>query len=206
MSQELIPSQPTTTPAPHAGLTLTPEAPARFWTKARIDCAQLVAEGRLTIDQVAAKIGKSSKWINESKRTPYFKARVNQIRDELAEDAKQYGIADQRIRLARQNDRWNAMHDLIAARAEAMKDDAPGSDTGLLEERVKMSSSRDEVAVEHEYLVDTGLLSEMRALEAQVAKELGQTAEKDSDKGGSSTFVLIRERIIERGQRLEPLG
>ncbi len=233
MSEELIPSQPSTTPQPHAGVALTlprpkPTAEQRFWTKARIECAQLVAEGRLTIPQISEAIKKSPKWVNESKRVEWFKQRVNELREDLAEDARQFGIADQRMRLQQQQDRWLRMQKVIQERASSEpprvqrgeyvydpeQDEAvyklydkadlpeiPGWDTGVMVHEIKTNKD----SAYDLYAVDTGLLSEMRALEAQVAKELGQTAEKDGA-ATSSTFVLIRERVIDRGQRLEPLG
>ena len=52
---------------------------------------------------------------------------------------------------------------------------------------------------------DGGLVKEMRGTLRDVAEELGQVPRPDVG-AVERTFVLIRERIIERGEHLEPLG
>jgi len=67
------------------------------------------------------------------------------------------------------------MRQLIDARAEELNGAVPGGETGLLVRQIKLSNTGIQV---EEFAVDTRLLKEMRALEEQVAKELGQYADK----------------------------
>lgn len=171
-------------------------SPKRAWTKARVLTAQLIAEGELTYAQIAVRVKKSEGWLFEQKRLPWFKARIASLVEELAEDARRIGIANQRTRLLAQNERWLAMHQVISERATHQRTEAePGGSTGLLMEELKGPFATPV------YLIDTGLLSELRALEAQVAKELGQSAEKPRE-GGDTYFadkILIVRNVPELG-------
>jgi hypothetical protein len=182
-----VPTPATTPPQP---LSEPAGAPRRYWQKARVLAAQLVAEGQLTHAEICARVGKSGTWLVETKRNPWFRERVAALVDELAEEARQHGIANQRMRLEAQDARWQAMHRVIAERAAHPTLSAqPGGKTGLLAEDLR---GKDAVPV---YVVDTGLLGELRALEAQVAKELGQTAERPRE-GNGDTFIADKIMIV----------
>jgi hypothetical protein len=163
-------------PPPGADKAPAAQPPLRYWTKARIACAQYVAEGELTLPQISARIGKSPKWIKECKTNPWFRERVAEIRKVLMDDALTYGLANQRLRLQVQTDRWERLRQVIEARAEALRGKAPGAETGLLTEQI--IASRDEFWTVYE--VDPVVLAELRKLEAQIAQELGQVAGKAS--------------------------
>lgn len=156
----------------------TSEELSRFWNKPRCLAAQLLAEGNLTGKQVADKVGKSEKWLYEQKKHSWFKTRVDELVADLAEEARRIGIGNQTTRLLEQNGRWELMQQVIEERAAYPKwQHIPGWKTGLLVHDIKTTKD-DAYDI---FKVDDGLLGEMRALEAQVAKELGQTAEKKSD-------------------------
>lgn len=189
---------------------LPTEAPPRFWTKARVMAAQLIAEGQLTNKQIAQhpKVHKSEPWLYETKRTPWFKARVKELVDELAEDARRIGIANQRTRLEEQNARWEGMIEVRRQRAREYGgkfDGIPGVSTGLMVPIARLvkvynvyadsedeidehgpgegdtlySAKRDVTVIEWEY--DAALEAAQSRLEKQVAAELGQTADKGKD-------------------------
>jgi hypothetical protein len=72
----------------------------------------------------------------------------------------------------------------------------PGGHTGLLVRTVKSVRDGSDTTIVEEFAVDTGLLREMRELELQVSKELGQFIEKH-EHGGTVIDRLnaARERM-----------
>jgi hypothetical protein len=147
---------------------------AKFWTRKRTQAALDVAEDVLTDEQIAARAGVKKWALEDWKRRPVFKARVDEHLRAFAEEIKRQGIANRQNRVDALNDRWRRLHQVIEARAadETMK--GAGHETGLLVRTYKAGKLK----LEEEYAVDTGLLSELRAHELQAAKELGQWSER----------------------------
>jgi hypothetical protein len=146
------------------------------WDKKREKAAKLAAEGALTNDQIAAGVGLSPAGFDKWRATPEFRARVDEIVTAYADAIRDEGIANVKNRVAAQNDRWDRMKAVIAARAIELAT-VPGGSTGLLVHTYKLAGGREPIVMD-EYAVDTGLLAEMRAHEKQAAQELGQWTEK----------------------------
>jgi len=91
---------------------------------------------------------------------------------------KAAGIACLEQRVAAQQDRWERLRQVIAARAADPTLRAPGAETGLLVRTYKALGRGEDFQVVEEYTVDTGLLGELRQLEQLTARELGQWVEK----------------------------
>lgn len=96
--------------------------------------------------------------------------RIAAARAEIAAE----GVANLQNRMNAYNDRWQKARALMAARAQAFAGRAPGADTGLLAEVVKIAANGDTVS---DFQVDTNLLRELRELERQAAIETGQWEE-----------------------------
>ena len=193
----------------------------RFWSRARILAAQLIAEADLTHEQIAAKVGKSQQWLYESKRLPWFKQRVAELAQELADDARLYGLSNQRKRLAEQDERWQAMISVRKERARELGpryDGVPGVHTGLVIPVAKMvkvyevngtpAEDDDTKALTfagermvYEWEVDTGLLTAQLQLERQAARELGQEAARAAGMsfGDNARVVVITRNVPELG-------
>lgn len=90
----------------------------------------------------------------------------------------QQGIADKRNRINAYDERWKRLHQVIEARAVAHNGDAPGAESGWLVRTYKQVGQGPMARLMEEWAVDTGLLSEMRALEQQAAREMGQWVDK----------------------------
>jgi hypothetical protein len=77
--------------------------------------------------------------------------------------------------------------------------DVPGGRTGLLVRTIKSIGSGEKATTVEEFAVDTGLLREIRELELQVSKELGQFVEKHDVTGtilnGTDPYRLVGETI-----------
>lgn len=164
------------------------------WTKARAEAALLLAEDALPDVEIAARAEVSDRQLRNWKLHPEFRARVQEHVAALEAATLRYAIAKRRRRVAALDDRWHRMVRVIEARAEAMADEAPGTETGLLVRQVKVvGSGRGQQTIE-EYALDAGLLRELRATEEQAARELGQWTDKHEHAGPGGApmhFTLV---------------
>jgi hypothetical protein len=169
------------------------------WTNRRAEAAQLLADDELPDHEIAAKVGVIRRTLAIWKLHPEFAARIKEIRDDYAAAIRARGIAERQNRVDAANDRHRRMQQVIDERAaDPAMADIPGGRTGLLvAEPVLVKAYRSAVDPEGQeiliptkeselvlkYGVDTGLSAEMRALEKQVAQDLGQWTEKQEHSG-----------------------
>lgn len=175
-----------------------------FWKdKRRAEAAQLVADGELTDEQIAERLGKSRSWLARLKRQGTFMARVLLIVDKQRRDVEAEGIVLRQNRVNALNDRWRKMQVIVQERAADPKfQDVPGYKTGLMMHTVK---SLGHGVIVDLYALDGGLLGELRAHEEQAAKELGQWTEK-FEHGGDDAFTAALGRVanaVEAARRAE---
>jgi len=178
-------------------MEMTQNATQFKWTANKARAAQLIADGRLTDEQIGKEVGKSRSQIARWKTTSEFAARVQQIVSAAEAYVFNRGVAKKVRRVEDLDDRWRRLHDIIEARAKEYAG-APGGVTGLLVRRIRSVGSGQNAREIEEYELDTGLLKELREIEKQVAKELGQLENKpaglDSSKQADRDFAI--ERII----------
>lgn len=168
---------------------------ARFWTRKTEQAALLVAQDTQSDEGIAAACGVSKVTLEAWKKRPDFAARVQAHVAAFAEAIKGRGIAERQNRVDALNDRWRKMRAVIEERAAAHADEAPGVGTGLLVRQEKqLGAGRNAVRVV-EFVVDTGLLNELRQHEKQAAQELGQWSEKREEQLdlGASFVQALRE-------------
>lgn len=157
------------------------------WTEQRERAAEMLAEDRLSDEQIATALGLERTILWRWRQHPDFKARVQEHITAQREAIMRDGIADRVQRVAALNDRWQRMQRIIEARAAEeipehlahIYGTMPGYETGLLVRQFKHVA--DSLVVE--LAVDTGLLREMREHEKQTAQELGQWTEKREHSG-----------------------
>lgn len=137
--------------------------------------AALLAEDRLTDVEIAARAGVSRRTLVRWKQSTQFQQRIAHHQAVQADAVAATGIASRRARVEALNDRWQRLQRIIAERAEAYggrdaegKPLVPGGSTGLLMRYGKSG----------EFALDTGLLRELRAVEEQAARELGQWVDR----------------------------
>jgi AcrR family transcriptional regulator len=148
-------------------------------TEPMLLAAQLIAEAKLTHDEIAKRVGLSRQAVYAWRKKPEFAAEVERALDERRREIRRTGIADLEARVAALNDRWTRMRRLMEARADdPSMAKVPGGTTGLLVRTVKGLGSGEAFTLVEEYAVDTGLLRELREHEKQAAQELGQWTEK----------------------------
>lgn len=169
--------------------------------------ALLVAQNAETHEAIAAKAETTKRTLTQWKAHPDFQARVEEHRtawrerlhaerDALVAQIPTDSIADRNVRVTGAIERHQLLQRVIDARAtyytqreaDGDKTVAPGAATGLLASRPKPGKFRNA----EEYRVDVGMLKEMRELEVQVAKDLGQWEER------TRVDVEIRLRSLAR--------
>lgn len=163
------------------------------WTEGRERAAALLAEDRLSDEQIAELIGVKRQTMALWKNRPEFKGRIADIVEKTRLVVEAEGIANKVNRVAVLNDMWHRQQAVIAARAEEHAH-IPGGATGLLVRTVNLAKvyavgdpedetatpTKETILVE-EYAVDTGLLKEMRETAKQAAIELRQWTEQKEE-------------------------
>lgn len=149
------------------------------WTEARENAAQLIAEGRLSVGEIAAKLDIPSRTLYEWRRNPDFSGRVDAIVEEVRTALTRRAVAMAEQRVARLNRDWFRLQQVIDERAaDPTMADVPGGTTGLVVRTVKKIGSGEDSEIVYEYRVDDGTLAELRQIEKQAAQELGQWTER----------------------------
>jgi hypothetical protein len=155
------------------------------WTQAKVDAAALVAEDRLTDEEIAARVGSSRPQLWRWQQHPEFAARVDKIIARMDAAASRKAIARKGARIAALNDRWSKMLAVIEDRAcDPEMAAARGGDTGLLVKQRRCVGGGDNAEFVDEFSVDTGLLKEIREHEKQAAQEMGQWTQQHEHRGG----------------------
>lgn len=173
------------------------------WNERRERAALLLAEDGLTDLEIATACGISRPALVKWKTAPEFQQRIAEIVSRRKDAALRYSIAQQDRRLAAMDDRWQRLLQVIAERAEEMDGAVSGGGTGMLARTIKLSNTGVQV---EEYVVDTGLLKELRGLEEQAAKELGQWIERKEHTGKGGGPILIANARDELAARLADLA
>jgi hypothetical protein len=169
------------------------------------EAAQLVSEDRLTDDQIAEKAGVTRKCLHQWKRRKAFAARVEELTAIWTERALRYGLAKRERRLAVLSDMHNRLLTVIDERAQAEEmQTVPGGKTGLVCKSLKGIGKGSDFQVVEVYEADTGILKELRGLQEQIAKELGQAVEHVSVTVGLAEVIEEARKRVE-GSRVLPL-
>jgi Helix-turn-helix of insertion element transposase len=137
--------------------------------------AQLIAEGRFEFGEIADKVGVDRKTLLRWRKDPKFNSRVDGIRNDFAEATKHLAIRRKDYRIGVLNAKHSKLLTLIEERAaDPTMAEIPGGSTGLIVRTMKVSGE----TVVPEYVFDRAVLQELRALEEQASKELGQIVDK----------------------------
>jgi hypothetical protein len=144
------------------------------WTHKREQAAILLAEDMLSDEQIADRISCGRRTLARWKDHPIFQERVRANIDTFRAAVLTEGVADRINRVQRLDRDWKRLQEVIRERSQKTLEDAIGGNTGLIVRRERPSKYGAII----EYEVDTGLLAEVRAIEMQAAKELGQWTER----------------------------
>jgi hypothetical protein len=149
------------------------------WSKKKRSAAQLLAEDRLTDEQIASRLKVARMTLCRWKKHPVFGARVQSLVAQYGAVAERCAIGRITNRVEALDERWLAMRQVIAERAaDPSMQDVPGGKSGLLTREIKSVGSGGNAREVEVYRVDTALLKELREHERQAAEELGQWVDR----------------------------
>jgi len=151
------------------------------WTKQLEEAAVLIADGMMTHQEIADKLGVHRVTVTVWNSDPKFKARVAELIEAFRISTLNFAISRREKRVAALQDRWSKLQRVIEERSTNPKlAKVEGGTTGLIVHNVKGLGKGDDFQLIDLYEVDTGLLKELREHEKQAAQELGQWVEKGS--------------------------
>jgi hypothetical protein len=160
------------------------------WTARSESVALEVARDLLPDEAIARECRISKATLERWKQHPDFQARVIAHRALWREQIADLGLRDRENRIRSENERWRKLQDVIEARAnDPEMQKVPGGKTGLLVKRTKSVGFGETAEIVEEYAVDTGLLKEIRDLEQQAAKDLGQWVERREVRSDDKSFA-----------------
>jgi hypothetical protein len=166
------------------------------WTRKSENAALLIAEGELSDEKIAERVGAGRTTLFEWRRHPDFAARVQAHLDEFRAAVRRRGIAIVENRVRALQDRWERMQRVITERAASPQmQDVPGGRTGLLVHNVKSIGGGVHAERVDLYELDAALLKELRDHEKQAAQELGQWTEKSDVTSDGKAFALLPIRL-----------
>ena len=151
----------------------------RLESKRREMAARYVAEDELTDTEIAEKLGVTQRTLERWKRQDNFRARVNTLVNVYADRFLEQGLARKGQRLQVLNDLHDRMLRVIAERAnDPSIAEVPGGKTGVVTRMLKGIGKGDDFQIVEVFEVDTGTIREIRGVQEDVAKELGQFISK----------------------------
>lgn len=160
------------------------------WSEPKARAAVLLAADDLGEDEIAALVGVNPSTLWRWRQHPEFAAKVGDHVGRLQAAMLRYRIAKKRERLKALNDLHEKQLAVIEERAADMAGECPGGGTGLMVRQTKQLGGGKDATTVTEYVVDAGLIREIRATQEQAAKELGQWVEK-TEVGGTVGVVRL---------------
>lgn len=169
------------------------------WTVERERAAQLVADGQVTVAEIARQCGVNRDAIQAWKRCPEFGERVQEHLDRVRAKLARRGEAIKTNRIYAKLRRLHELNGLINDRGSMESHQkAPGSNAwrkGIQAKKVKMLGSGDVATIVEEYEIDTAILAEIRAIEDSIADELGERKKKADMDVTLTVADVLRGRI-----------
>lgn len=149
------------------------------WSPARLEAAQLIAYGELSLDEIAAKVGVVRRTLYEWRQEPAFIARIEEVVEDVATCLRGRAISHRERRIERLNRDWLRLRQVIDDRAaDPSMANVPGGDTGLIVREVKGIGTGDNFERIEVYRFDAAILKSLLDIEKQAAIELGQWGER----------------------------
>jgi hypothetical protein len=183
-------------------MTVIPKTSPFRWTEPRRAAALDVAMDELSDAAIAERAGVSRRSLTTWKQHPEFAAQVAHHIEDLNRAMTRLAIAKKHKRVAVLNDLHEKALEVIRLRAEQFTDaDTPADaarrvfGNGTVPEAITGLVVKDETItnsgiVSTKWSVDVALMKEIRSLEEQAAKELGQWVDR-SEVESTTTVVRI---------------
>lgn len=167
--------------------------------KKQAKAAQMVAEDRLTDEEIAAACKITRRTLARWKLQPSFDARVSVLQEQFAEQIAKIGISRREVRVSKLHNRLADLETFARERAESPDmAEVPGGKTGYVARKVKVIGFGEKAKEVVEYGADLELIQAQQSLMEQVAVELGQKIEKHEVDARVGFFVL---NVVPVGQK-----
>lgn len=169
------------------------------WTKQRLKAARLVAANDMSRNRIAEEVGVQRSTLDTWNGHPEFKAKVAMYLEEIENQMLRLPIAKRTVRVARLNDLQERLQMVLDDRQTAyMKEEQViGGRSGAIVKQTKTVGAGKEARVVEEYAFDAALFREIRAIDEQAAKELGQWVDKGELTGKNGSPLLMTEVVID---------
>jgi hypothetical protein len=153
-----------------------PEKTRKFrWNADKRRAAQLLAEGKLTVAEVARKAKVNPKTLWDWRQELEFATYLQEMEAQYAAVAERFSIGRVAKRVEVLDANWRDMQRLKKERGKSEKmRDVPGGKTGLLVHDVKAVGAGDHTQIVDVYRFDAALVKEIRETAREAAEELGQ--------------------------------
>lgn len=170
--------------------------------KRREQAAQLLAEDRLSDIKISELCGVHVTSLYAWKKRPEFKERIEELTQAYADKALKTGLALRERRISELWSRHDKFRQIIEERAaDPSLVGVPGGNTGLVVRSTKVVGKQ----VYESFSTDTRLSKEMRGIEEQIARELGQWQERIEVEDVSLADVLAKARLRKPQPQAEPV-
>ena len=176
------------------------------WDERREEAALLIAEGKMTKVAIQKQVGVGPAALHRWLSHPDFQSRIEEIRKEFHTEvlsrffARKEGRIDSLIkRLEEIETIWKERGDFYKERDELIESGGGGGSTGHVVRTFKSIGSGPTAFQVSEFAVDVATIREYRALEEQIARELGQWGsdrlEVSGPNGGPITVREVRVHL-----------
>lgn len=189
---------------------MTTEAATEWkWTSARTRAAQLVAEDKLSDEQIASQVGITRRALAKWKNIPEFEERRKAIVEELRQAINRKGIFDKVKRMESINRDFDATETILEERgADDDMQDVPGGKTGFIVHNIKVVGGGPHAEKVDTYEYDSALERQREALRKEARQETGEDVQKHEltgkdggpIKGEMSFFELARIAALDEDE------
>jgi hypothetical protein len=162
------------------------------WDKRRLEAAHHVADGILSLDEIATRCGVNRRTLWSWKENPEFAAKVAELLEDIARQVYRCTITHKLERICRLQEWWDGCQAVKQERSQNPETIAmPGGSTGLIAREPKQCGTQTVYVGKF----DAALVQQMRELAKQAAQEMGQWAEKHELSGPGGEPIRMVEIV-----------
>jgi hypothetical protein len=170
------------------------------WTAQRQKAAVLVAENNLSHARIAEEIPVSSSTLAAWKNTEAFMVRVRELEAEMDAAIMRLPIARKAKRVEGYQKLKDRLQLIVEDREQvySQDEDVVGGRSGFVVKQTKSVGYGKQSQIVTENAFDAALFRELRAIDEQAAKELGQWVDKGEISGPSGGPIVISDLVVDR--------